>query len=177
MNTWIVVLIILILLWMFSICNSTPINTHAPVAAQGALPRQVTNRSSLISRVKSKFGNITSKFGNITSKFGNKLYIKSKFGGNSLSYSSDNDKINNITDDTVLIFYAPWCGHCKKSMNDFKQATSQGNGKVMMINSDENPDIVKQYSVNGFPTIMKSNGTKYTGGRDASSIIDFANQE
>ena len=160
MNTWIVVLIILILLWMFSICNSTPINTHAPVAAQGALPRQVTNRSSLISRVKSKFGN-----------------IKSKFGGNSLSYSSDNDKINNITDDTVLIFYAPWCGHCKKSMNDFKQATSQGNGKVMMINSDENPDIVKQYSVNGFPTIMKSNGTKYTGGRDASSIIDFANQE
>ena len=160
MNTWIVVLIILILLWMFSICNSTPINTHAPVAAQGALPRQVTNRSSLISRVKSKFGNITSKF-----------------GGNSLSYSSDNDKINNITDDTVLIFYAPWCGHCKKSMNDFKQATSQGNGKVMMINSDENPDIVKQYSVNGFPTIMKSNGTKYTGGRDASSIIDFANQE
>ena len=163
MNTWIVVLIILILLWMFSICNSTPINTHAPVAAQGALPRQVTNRSSLISRVKSKFGN--------------KLYIKSKFGGNSLSYSSDNDKINNITDDTVLIFYAPWCGHCKKSMNDFKQATSQGNGKVMMINSDENPDIVKQYSVNGFPTIMKSNGTKYTGGRDASSIIDFANQE
>ena len=163
MNTWIVVLIILILLWMFSICNSTPINTHAPVAAQGALPRQVTNRSSLISRVKSKFGN--------------KLYIKSKFGGNSLSYSSDNDKINNITDDTVLIFYAPWCGHCKKSMNDFKQATSQGNGKVMMINSDENPDIVKQYSVNGFPTIMKSNGTKYTGGRDSSSIIDFANQE
>jgi len=156
MNSWYIVLIVLILVWIYSMCN-TSTHVSSPVAP-GSLPRPVTSRSTLVSRIKSKFEN-----------------MKSSFGGD--GYSSNKNKKDNITDDTVLIFYAPWCGHCKKSMNDFKEATAQGNGKIMMVNSDEDPDIVKKYNVNGFPTIMKSNGTKYTGGRDASSIMDFANKE
>jgi protein disulfide-isomerase len=97
----------------------------------------------------------------------------SKFNS-SVSYSPDNTKMENVTDDTVLIFYAPWCGHCKRSMNDFKQAASMGSSKIMLINSDEEPEAVKQYNVRGFPTIMKASGETYTGGRDASSIIEFA---
>jgi len=107
------------------------------------------------------------------SKFGDT--IKSKFAGE--SSSPDDTKVNNITDDCVLIFYAPWCGHCKKSMNDFKNASSKSDGKVILINSDNEPELVKKYNVRGFPTIMKANGESYTGGRDSSSILKFANDK
>jgi thiol-disulfide isomerase/thioredoxin len=114
----------------------------------------------------------TSRFGRTTSRFSDN---KTKFS--SISFSPDDTKVDNITDDTVIIFYAPWCGHCKRSMSDFKQAVTQGNGKVVLVNSDNEPDLVKKYNVNGFPTIMKGNGSKYTGNRDYNSIISFANDD
>jgi thiol-disulfide isomerase/thioredoxin len=161
MNTWIIVLIILILCWIYYIPEQTYKQTKiiSPVAESGALPRTVINRSKLISNIKSKFG---------------KMNSNSKFN-TSLTYSPDNTKMENITNDTVLIFYAPWCGHCKKSMNDFKKAASIGNGKIMLINSDQEPETIKKYNVRGFPTIMKGNGEIYTGSRDVSSIVEFAN--
>jgi thiol-disulfide isomerase/thioredoxin len=98
---------------------------------------------------------------------------RSKFEGT----SQIGPKIDTIRDDTVLIFYAPWCGHCKKSMNDFKDAESKGNGKVMLINSDDpdNSEIMKKYKVQGFPTIMKGDGKVYDGGRTSKEILEFAN--
>jgi thiol-disulfide isomerase/thioredoxin len=161
MNTWIIVLIVLVLYWFICLRNTgkpCKTNNNSPVPAPGgALPRQVMGRSSLVSRVKSKFGNMASKF-----------------NANTVSYSPDDTKMDNVADDTVLIFYAPWCGHCKRSMNDFKQAASMGNGKVILINSDEDTEAVKKYNVRGFPTIMKASGETYTGNRDVSSIMDFA---
>jgi hypothetical protein len=62
-------------------------------------------------------------------------------------------------------------------MDDFKKAESQGNGKVILINSDSEPELVKKYNINGFPTIMKGNGYKYTGNRDYNSILNFANDD
>ena len=84
-----------------------------------------------------------------------------------------NNKKNNIDDNTVLIFYAPWCGHCKKSLPDFKKAVSEGDN-IIMINSDDEPELTKKYNVNGFPTIMKASGEQYTGSRDSDSILKFS---
>ena len=100
---------------------------------------------------------------------------KSKFN-ESVKTANANAKNDSITKDTVLIFYAPWCGHCKRSMGEFKDAVSQGNGKVMMINSDDpdSKELIEKYNVNGFPTIMKASGEKYTGPRTSSGIINFA---
>ena len=106
------------------------------------------------------------------STFGN----KNKFSASSESYSLDNSELGNISEDSVIIFYAPWCGHCTRSMPEFKKAQSQGRGKIILVNSDENPDLVKKYNVKGFPTIMKGDRTPYTGQRNASSIIDFLNE-
>jgi thiol-disulfide isomerase/thioredoxin len=100
----------------------------------------------------------------------------SYFGAMNEESSTLDSKADAITDDTVLIFYADWCGHCKKSMKDFKDAASQGNGKVVLINSDEEPELVKKHGVKGFPTIMKGSGKKHTGTRSADDIISFANE-
>ena len=98
---------------------------------------------------------------------------KSKFGNTNKSI--DDSKIGNITKDTVLIFHAPWCGHCKTSMPEFKKAVIQGKGNVVLIDSDEKPELVKKYNIRGFPTIIKEDGEKFTGKRTSDDILSFAN--
>jgi protein disulfide-isomerase A6 len=99
---------------------------------------------------------------------------KSTFGGNgSVTKTSDVPK---ITNESVLIFYAPWCGHCKKSKPEFEKAVEEGNGKVVMVDvtNDENEPLVKKYEIKGFPTIIRGNGEKFDGpDRTAGSIIKF----
>jgi thiol-disulfide isomerase/thioredoxin len=96
----------------------------------------------------------------------------SHFNANKVS-TSDNNK--SLSSGDTLIFYAPWCGHCKTSMKDFKDAVSSSGGTVKLINSDEEPELVTKYKVKGFPTIIKTNGETYSGDRSSSSILDFAN--
>jgi len=89
---------------------------------------------------------------------------------------------SNVTEgdggDTTFIFYAPWCGHCKRSMPEFEKAADSSDS-VELVNSDENPDAVSKYGIQGFPTIIKvkSSGEikKYSGERTADDILAFAN--
>ena len=83
----------------------------------------------------------------------------------------------NIKDDSVLIFHAPWCGHCKRSMGDFKAASEMSNGKVVLINSDDpsNKPLIEKYNVKGFPTILKASGEVFNGQRTKDAIVSFAN--
>jgi len=96
----------------------------------------------------------------------------SKFGASSTSTSI----APTLSNDSVLIFYAPWCGHCKDNMDKFKKAVSEGNGKIILIDStdDSNKEIVEKYDIKGFPTIIKADGTKYTGERNVDDIKTFA---
>jgi thiol-disulfide isomerase/thioredoxin len=76
----------------------------------------------------------------------------------------------------VYIFYAPWCGHCKKSMGEFTKASEDPDTDIELIDTtkDTNKELMEKYDVKGFPTIMRSDGKKYTGPRKADSIIKFA---
>jgi thiol-disulfide isomerase/thioredoxin len=101
---------------------------------------------------------------------------RSTFGAN-----SGTEKISvkpGISDDSVLIFYAPWCGHCKRSMKEFEKAVASGQGKVILVDAtdDSNKDLIGEYNVQGFPTIIKGNREKYTGSRTADEIIEFSQQ-
>ena len=99
---------------------------------------------------------------------------KSTFGSHiSIESTSAVEKIGN---DSVLIFYAPWCGHCKRSMKDFKQAVSRGQGKIILIDAthEKNYKLTKEYNIRGYPTIIKGDGDKYNGPRRAEEIIDFS---
>jgi protein disulfide-isomerase A6 len=97
---------------------------------------------------------------------------KSTFGGGN---SEKTSVIPKVTDSSVLIFYAPWCGHCKSSMDEFKKAVAQGQGDIVLIDStdESNASILSKYNVQGFPTIIKGDGTKYSGSRTAESIVAF----
>ena len=97
----------------------------------------------------------------------------SNFNGGNVMSSSTNNEIDENDGETVLIFYAPWCGHCKKSMTDFKEAVSKSYGKIKLINGDEEPELVSKYGVKGYPTIMKINGRSCQS-RDIDSILHFA---
>jgi len=100
---------------------------------------------------------------------------KSSFGGGNLDTTS---VMPNISDSSVLIFYAPWCGYCKMSMDEFQKAVAQGQGNIVLIDATDsnNTSLVSKYNIKGFPTIIKGDGTKYTGSRKADDIIDFSKQ-
>ena len=105
------------------------------------------------------------------------FYGSSKFTSTQTLTTSASSKYDYVDNDTVLIFYAPWCGHCKKSMAEFIKATEDPTVKVILVNSDDPSakSLLNKYSVNGFPTIIKGDGTIFSGGRTAREIIEFAN--
>ena len=105
------------------------------------------------------------------------FYGSSKFTSTQTSTTSTNSKYDSIDNNTVLIFYAPWCGHCKKSMAEFLKATDDSTAKVILVNSDDPSAkrLIEKYSVTGYPTIVKGDGTVYNGERRAKDIVDFAN--
>ena len=83
-----------------------------------------------------------------------------------------------ISEDTVFIFYAPWCGHCKASMKEFEDAVSRGQGKVVLVDSTDknNKDLIEKYNIQGYPTIIKANRERFSGSRTADDIIEFSKE-
>jgi thiol-disulfide isomerase/thioredoxin len=99
----------------------------------------------------------------------------SSFGSTPIP-EQDIQGLDKIPEEKTAIFFASWCGHCRASMNEFKKAVQDSNGLVIMVpESNENRKLMKNYKIQGFPTIVKSDGTVYTGPRTAQDIIDFAN--
>ena len=81
-----------------------------------------------------------------------------------------------ISKDTTMIFYAPWCGHCKDNMKYFEKAVAGGDGKIVLIDATEGTgkELAYEHKIEGFPTIMKGS-TVYNGERkDVDGIIKFS---
>lgn len=83
-------------------------------------------------------------------------------------------------DDLTLVkFYAPWCGHCKKMAPDFEQAATELKGKAQLVDLDATveKDLATKYGIRGFPTLkLFSKGehiSDYKGGRTKDALVQY----
>ena len=82
----------------------------------------------------------------------------------------------------VVMFHAPWCGHCKATMPAYTSAAKNNTCNTVYVladcHNDLNAESVKEYGIRGFPTIKKftaKNGaSEHTGGRSEEAISKFA---
>ncbi|ERL92070.1 hypothetical protein D910_09392, partial [Dendroctonus ponderosae] len=88
-------------------------------------------------------------------------------------------------DFVLVMFYAPWCGHCKRMKPDYisaaQQLEAEGLKKCLaMVDCTENPDLMEKYEIQGFPTIkLFKKGAylaDYKGKRTAGDIKQFIRQ-
>ena len=88
---------------------------------------------------------------------------------------------------TLVLFYADWCGHCKKFMpewdNEVTPEITPMGIQVVRVNvggeSAEEEALKNEYKVKGFPTIVFiKNGVpiEYNGPRQTAEIKKFCSQ-
>jgi thiol-disulfide isomerase/thioredoxin len=94
------------------------------------------------------------------------------------------EAFNNQSEDKYFVMYfAEWCGHCKRTKPEFEKLMSEYKGtiKILMIDaeSDKNKELVKSQNISGFPTIryyssgINENFNDYDGGRTYSDFVQY----
>lgn len=83
----------------------------------------------------------------------------------------------------LAIFKAEWCGHCKRLMPEIQKLQQEKveNVNLVIIDSDQQPQLIKEHGIQGFPSIRfypnglgnKSDYEDYNGERTAQSLKTF----
>ena len=91
-------------------------------------------------------------------------------------------------DKTLVMFYADWCGHCKKLKPVWDETSKEVNAnedsgvKMVKVNcgdpgkNDKHKYIMKKYEIAGYPTIKLIQGDKveeYNGNRTKDDMLKF----
>jgi len=98
----------------------------------------------------------------------------------SIEFEAFTNAQNDMNSPAFVMYYAEWCGHCKRTKPEFQKLIESYSGpvKVMMVDCEahENATLVKQQNIKGFPTIryypqgLGGSFEEYNGGR---SYFDF----
>lgn len=56
----------------------------------------------------------------------------------------------------MIEFYATWCPHCQRMMPIVAELRDSLDGKaeIYQIDGDENPGLMQEFGVNGYPTFI-----------------------
>ena len=92
----------------------------------------------------------------------------------------DMEDVVSGSDVCVVMFMAPWCGHCQQTKPAFSEAATKSEATFVIIDADSNmsDEGRRKYEIAGYPTIKKyKNGRyreTYAGDRSAQDIVEFA---
>lgn len=96
--------------------------------------------------------------------------------------TSDDDLHNIVTKpvNTVVIFHAPWCTHCKQTVPIYEKAALKApEVETYMADCQNNvtPSAYGKFQVRGFPTILRFNAdgepSEFTGPRTEEAMVAF----
>ncbi|KAF5023810.1 hypothetical protein F66182_4118 [Fusarium sp. NRRL 66182] len=84
---------------------------------------------------------------------------------------------------TLVEFFAPWCGHCKKLApiwEELAETYEHAKDKVQIakVDADAHRDLGKRFNIQGFPTLKYFDGKsakpqEYKSGRDLEALTEF----
>ncbi|XP_063837294.1 protein disulfide-isomerase A5 isoform X1 [Ostrinia nubilalis] len=92
------------------------------------------------------------------------------------------DSILGKAENALVVFYAPWCGHCKKIKPEFEKAatrvkTEKINGILAAVDATKHADLASRFGVRGYPTLkyFSKGEYKFDAGhaRQEEQIISF----
>jgi len=92
------------------------------------------------------------------------------------------DKVLSLEPSVLVMFYAPWCGHCKRAKPHFvsaakKLAERNLEGKLAAVDCTKQQQLSKRFGIKGFPTIkyFKDGEFAFDAGdaREEASILKF----
>ena len=80
----------------------------------------------------------------------------------------------------LILFYAPWCGHCKDFHPEFEKVSKATKGlfRIGAVNCEDERDIAQKYKIDGYPTVLffgddKTKTEEYEGNRKADKVIEY----
>jgi len=92
--------------------------------------------------------------------------------------SNHNEIVYDKSKDTLVMYYAPWCGHCKKLAPHWKDVAKEMQGSdVVIAKLDSTANEIDGLTIKSFPTIWfyPAGGERvaYDGGRDVEKIMTW----
>jgi protein disulfide-isomerase A1 len=79
----------------------------------------------------------------------------------------------------LVLFYAPWCGHCKKFHPEYEKAAKtlkKENLYLAKVDATVEKKLAEKFEIQGFPTVklfIKGEDIEYTGGRKEQEVINW----
>lgn len=94
------------------------------------------------------------------------------------------DDILAASNNVLVEFYAPWCGHCKSLAPEFAKAAQEleaagVEAKLVKVDATIHGELAKEFGVGGYPTLKwykggdRANPSDYKGGRKADEIVSW----